>query len=342
MTRSRVLVVDDSAFARKVLREALQQSPKLDVVGTARDGLDALAKIEELDPDVITLDLVMPNLDGLETLRALAGRARPKVVVVCMADADSDLVLSALAAGATDIVQKPTALATERLYDLSQELVFKVESAAAARRAPSTDLSSGEPSAGTAARYAGAYDLLVIGASTGGPQAVARVLRAFPADFPAAIAVVIHLPVGFTQGYAERLDAECALRVVEAEDGVRLAPGSAVVARGGSHLKLDKDALGVYGRLSSEPRSLHRPSVDALFSSAASCVGRRALGVVLTGMGDDGLEGSRAVRDVGGHVLVEAEQSCVVYGMPRVVWEAGLASAQHELGDMASAVLRLV
>jgi two-component system, chemotaxis family, protein-glutamate methylesterase/glutaminase len=312
----------------------------LDVVGTARDGLDALAKIEELDPDVITLDLVMPQLDGLETLRALAGRARPKVVMVCMAEADSDLALSALAAGAVDIVHKPTALATERLYEVAQELVFKVESAAAARTTR-----HGEESATASIpthAYSHRYDALLIGASTGGPQAVSRILRALPADFPIPIAVVIHLPYGFTQSYAERLNAECALRVVEAEDGGTFTAGSAVVARGGQHLKLGRNNRGMYVSVTAEPRTLHRPSVDQLFSSAAPVLRDRALGVVLTGMGDDGLEGARELRSGGAHVLVEAEGSCVVYGMPRVVWEAGLANAQHLLGDMASAILKLV
>lgn len=341
MTRARVLVVDDSAFARKVLREVLQQSPSLEVVGTARDGLDALAKIEELDPDVITLDLVMPQLDGLDTLRALAGRARPKVVVVCMAEADSDLALSALAAGAVDIVHKPTALATERLYEVAQELVFKVESAAAARSAE-----AGEESAPTGAAekhtYSHRYDVLLLGASTGGPQAVGRILRAIPADFPIPIAVVIHLPPGFTQSFAERLDSECALRVVEAEDDQPLAAGLAVVARGGQHLKLARDGRGLFATISNEPRSLHRPSVNQLFASAAAVVGSRALGVVLTGMGDDGLEGARLLKAAGAQVLVEAERSCVVYGMPRVIQEAGLADAQYMLTDMAGAILKRV
>jgi two-component system chemotaxis response regulator CheB len=341
MTRARVLVVDDSAFARKVLREVLQQSSNLDVVGTARDGLDALAKIDELDPDVITLDLVMPQLDGLETLRALAGRARPKVVVVCMAEADSDLALSALAAGAVDIVHKPTALATERLYEVGQELVFKVESAAAAKITEPVDASaSGEPV--STRDYSRRYDVLLLGASTGGPQAVTRILRALPADFPIPVAVVIHLPSGFTQSFAERLNAECALRVSEAEDARPLTAGMAVVARGGQHLILGRAAQELIVNITNEPRSLHRPSVNQLFGSAAASVGARALGVVLTGMGDDGLEGARKLKAQGAHILVEAERSCIVYGMPRVIQEAGLADAQYLLSDMASAILSRV
>jgi two-component system chemotaxis response regulator CheB len=341
MTTIRVLVVDDSAFARKVLRQVLQATPTIEVVGSARDGIDALAKIQELDPDVVTLDLIMPNLDGLGTLRALSARERPKVVVVCMADADSELALEALAAGAVDVIHKPTALATERLYELAQELVFKVESAAKARPLPAQAAPAAASSLAKAA-YRDSRDVLVIGASTGGPQAIERVLKALPADFPAPIAVVVHLPAGFTQSFAERLNGECALAVLEAYEGVRLKAGQVVIARGGSHLTLARDEAGIYGSLGSEPRSLHRPSLDQLFASAAAVAGRRALGVVLTGMGDDGLAGCRLLREAGAEILVESELTAVVYGMPRVVQEAGLANAQQPLDDIARAILARV
>ncbi len=338
MKATRVLVVDDSAFARKVLRDVLQAVPGLEVVGVARDGLDALAKIEELDPDVVTLDLVMPHLDGLDTLRALAGRPRPRVVVVCMAEADSEQALAALEAGAVDVVHKPTALATDRLYDLSKELIFKVQAAAEARPTPVFVAPPAQPPRLTR-RYRGTRDLLVVGASTGGPQAITRLLKGMPADFPMPIAVVVHLPAGFTHSFAERLDNDCALHVVEATQGIRLTPGVAVIARGGLHLRVLRDGAGLYGSISEQPSSLHRPSVDQLFSSAASAAPGRVLGVVLTGMGDDGLVGSRKLVEGGSELLVETEASCVVYGMPRVVQEAGLASGQFRSEDMASAVL---
>lgn len=338
MKATRVLVVDDSAFARKVLRDVLQAVPGLEVVGVARDGLDALAKIEELDPDVVTLDLVMPHLDGLDTLRALAGRPRPRVVVVCMAEADSEQALAALEAGAVDVVHKPTALATNRLYDLSKELVFKVQAAAEARPTPVL-LAPPAPPPRLTRPYRGTRDLLVVGASTGGPQAITKLLKGMPADFPMPIAVVVHLPAGFTHSFAERLDNECALHVVEATQGVRLTQGVAVIARGGLHLRVLRDAAGLYGSISEHPSSLHRPSVDQLFSSAASAAPGRVLGVVLTGMGDDGLVGSRKLAEGGSELIVETEASCVVYGMPRVVQEAGLASGQFRSEDMASAVL---
>lgn len=342
MKAIRVLIVDDSAFARKVLRDVLQAVPGIEVVGTARDGLDALSKIEDLDPDVVTLDLVMPNLDGLDTLRALGARARPRVVVVCMADSDSEQALAALEAGAVDVVHKPTALATDRLYDLSQELIFKVQAAAEARPTPVFADPPPAP-AHVSRRYRGSRDLLVIGASTGGPQAITRLLRGLPADFPVPVAVVVHLPAGFTQSFADRLDNECALRVVEATEGLRLTPGLAAIARGGLHLQVKRDEVGLYASITPTPTSsLHRPSVDQLFSSAALAAPGRVLGVVLTGMGDDGLLGSRKLAETGAQLLVETEASCVVYGMPRVVYEAGLASAQFRIDDMAAAVIERV
>jgi two-component system chemotaxis response regulator CheB len=182
-----------------------------------------------------------------------------------------------------------------------------------------------------------------LGASTGGPQAITQVLRALPADFPAPIVVVLHLPWGFTQGYAERLNELCALRVAEAKEGTRLEPGRAVVAPGGSHLRVQRDGAGnLFTVLSELPRSLHRPSLDELFQSAATVTAQRTLAVVLTGMGDDGLAGSRALHARGADVLVQSERTCVVYGMPRVVQEAGLARAQHDLADLPGAILKLV
>jgi two-component system, chemotaxis family, protein-glutamate methylesterase/glutaminase len=338
VTDIRILIVDDSAFARKVLRDLLQATPGMEVVGIARDGLDALAKIEELKPDVMTLDLVMPHLDGLGVLRALPRDHAPKVVVVCMADADSALALAALDAGAVDVVHKPTSLATQRLYDLSAELIFKVQAAAAAAAVPRDAVPAPGPLAPTRA-YEGNFELLAIGASTGGPQALTRILKALPRDLPAPVAVVVHLPAGFTQSFADRLNGECLLNVIEATNGVRLVPGVVAIAPGGWHLRARRDADGLFGEVSAQPASLHCPSVDELFVSAAAAAPGRVLGVVLTGMGNDGTRGAEALHSRGSPVLVEAERSSVVYGMPRSVKEAGFAAAEHELEAMPSAIL---
>ena len=336
MTRPvRVLVVDDSAFARKVLREILSQREGIDVVDIARDGLEALEKIADLTPDVVTLDLVMPGLDGVGVLRALPPVDPPRVVVVSMSDADSELGVEALACGAFDIVHKPTALATQRLYELSDELVAKVLAAAAARVPPPLPLP--RPIDVPASR--GKREIVVVGTSTGGPQALTRLISALPADFPVAMAVVLHIPVGYTESLARRLDSVSQVEVREAEEDLALCPGRVVLARAGIHLKMNRRRGALTCRLDVNPLvSLHTPSVDALFESAAEQCGARTVGVVLTGMGNDGLRGSNLLRERGGVVLTQSEASCVVYGMPRSVVEAHLSSAEAEIDGMAALI----
>jgi two-component system chemotaxis response regulator CheB len=333
--KTRVLVVDDSAFTRKVVRESLTAHPELEVIATASDGIDALEKIAALKPDVVTLDLVMPNLDGLGVLKALPAEQRRRVVIVSMADGESDLAVAALAAGAFDLVHKPTALAIDSLRDIAAELVEKVLLAAQVR--PSGDAA---PTLDAAIQASGASQRVVlIGTSTGGPQALTHLLRALPGDFPAPIVIVLHIPPGYTEALAARLDAECAIDVVEARAGLALRPGLAIVALAGLHLYLVTQEGTTRTHLDVEPvTSVHRPSVDVLFQSAARTLGSRALGVVLTGMGDDGLAGSRAIVEAGGSVITEAESSAVVYGMPRVVKEAGLSVAEAPLARMAAEI----
>ncbi len=333
----RVLVVDDSAFARKVLRQVLSNAEGVEVVGVARDGLDALEKVAELSPDVLTLDLVMPGLDGLGVLRALTpGASAPRVVVVSSAGEESELAVAALQAGAVELVHKPTALATERLYELGSELVEKVRTAA---RAVARAVPEPTPAASPAAPVtrAAAKRLVVVGTSTGGPQALTRLLSELPVDFPSPVALALHIPTGYTEAVAKRLDAHCALEVLEAVDGLELRPGRVVLARSGQHLKLERHGPLTLARLDRHPlRTAHHPCVDILFESAARTWGADAVGLVLTGMGDDGLLGARAIRDAGGTVLTESESSCVVYGMPRAVNEAGLATASAPLEDLVA------
>jgi two-component system chemotaxis response regulator CheB len=337
--RVRVLVVDDSAFARKVMREVLSNDPRIEVIGTARDGLDALEKIAEMTPDVVTLDLVMPELDGVGVLDALRELPKaPRVVIVTMSDAVSPLAVAALQAGAFDVVHKPTALATERLYELGAELVEKVMLAATASSGPRTVVASA--SAAKVEPRATRTKVLVIGASTGGPQAITGLLRSLPASFPVPVAVVVHMPVGYTEAFAERLDRECAIEVVEAAEGMKLAPSRVIIARAGVHLTFRKQGTERVVAFDVEPLTApHRPSVDVLFSSAARIFGDGVLGVVLTGMGKDGLEGARDVRAAQGRVIVEDASTCVVYGMPRAVAEAGLSEASIPLPGMYGAIL---
>jgi len=344
-SRIRVLVVDDSAFARKVLRQALEAQPGVEVVGIAADGLEALEKIGALEPDVVTLDLVMPHLDGIGVLRELnklnkSGGA-PRVVVVSFSAEESELVVEALQSGAVDFVKKPTALATDRLYELSEELVSKVTAAAAARVPSLRPISSGVADAPAAERLPTERKLLVIGTSTGGPQALTRLLGKLPQSFPIPIAIALHIPAEYTGSLAKRLDSASALHVVEATEGLELQPGLVVLARGGQNLELERQGLRTLAHLTPQQGSaLYVPSVNLLFESAARAWGAAVLGAVLTGMGDDGLLGSRALVAAGGQVLTEAESTSVIYGMPRCVREAGLAVEEAPLDELAAAIVR--
>ncbi|WP_437746098.1 chemotaxis-specific protein-glutamate methyltransferase CheB [Sorangium sp. So ce302] len=336
----RVLVVDDSAFVRKVLRQVLGASSSIEVVDTAMDGLDALEKIARYKPDVVTLDLVMPNLDGLGVLASLPREGAPRVIVVSSAEADSDLGVRALQQGATDLVEKPTALATDRLFGLADELVRKVLAAAEAKVHRVEPPPAPPPVVGAIPALSRTR-LVVIGASTGGPLALTRLLAAMPAGFPAPIVVALHIPAGYTESLARRLDDGSALSIVEASDDLQLRPGLVVLARGGTHIEVRRNLTRATVCFpATAGASLYCPSVDRLFASAAAEFGPGVLGVVLTGMGDDGLEGSRAIRAAGGRVLAEAESSCIVYGMPRRVLEAGLAAAAAPLDQMPAAILR--
>lgn len=326
MSIARVLVVDDSAFARKVLRESLNASPLIEVVGIARDGLEALEKVIELQPDVVTLDLMMPNLDGLGVLRELtASGSTVRVILVSSSDRDSDLVVEALRLGAFDVVKKPTSLATDVLYELGDELVRKVVAARASRARKASTWAPAAPSRRMVT--GGDVELVVIGTSTGGPNALTRVLAGLPADFPVPIAIALHIPADYTPALAARLNDDCKLEVVEGGAVTLLGPGLVVLARGGMHMRVVRRAGSLITMMSKEPSNADFfPSVDLLFESAAAATGKRTLGVVLTGMGNDGTRGARAIVEAGGAVISEAEESCVVYGMPRCVAEAGLSS----------------
>lgn len=339
--RIRVLIVDDSAFSRKVLRRVLSQLPDVEVVGIARDGLDALEQCALLKPEVLTLDLMMPELDGLGVLRALSERpGAPRVVLVSSTALDSALAVEALQLGAFDIVTKPTALATDRLYEMSADLVHKVRLAARAEACDEPSIP--EPSPAPIVRRQNRASLLVIGTSTGGPHALTKLLTALPADFPLPIAAVVHIPVGYTSTLAERIDRNSRLRVVEAEEGLEFGRGTAVIARAGLHLRLSRTDLGnARCTLDAEPLNvLHRPSVNVLFESAANAFEAGVMALVMTGMGDDGLLGARTIHDRGGIVLTESSSSCIVDGMPRAIVEAGLSDGQARLEHLAETVLQ--
>jgi two-component system chemotaxis response regulator CheB len=339
----RVLVVDDSAYVRKVVSQMLSLSPSLEVVGTARDGREALERVSELRPDVVTCDLIMPELDGVGFVREQMRRRPLPIVIVSVASESGELVLSALDAGAVDFIQKPTALASDRLLEMADDLVGKVL-AAAGSRARSASSVSAAPAQLSTQRIRGSFDAVVVGISTGGPQALRIVIPRLPADLPVPIAIVLHMPIGFTELYARKLDELSALTVMEAEDGIEVRSGSVLIAPAGRHLRLRRSANGtVVTHLDVKPLDTpHRPSVDVLFQSAADVYGERVLGVVMTGMGSDGREGAAWIKAKGGTILTEAEESCVVYGMPRSVVDAGLSDRSVALEVMAEAIMELL
>lgn len=342
-TPVRVLVVDDSAYIRKVVKEMLSRSPALEVVGTARDSEEALELVERLKPDVVTCDLIMPGTDGVEFIQRQMSRRRLPIVIVSMAGESSERVLSGLDAGAIDFVQKPTALATEKVFDVADELIAKVTAAAGASMRALPQAEGARPAVATST-FRNRYSVLVVGVSTGGPQGLKSVIARLPADFPIPVAVVLHMPIGYTEAYAKRLDELSALTVIEARDGEELRPGVVLVAPAGRHLKLQRDADGrVISRLDVLPLDMpHRPSVDVLFQSAAEVYGERVLGVVMSGMGADGRDGAAWIKARGGHVLTEAEETCVVYGMPRAIVEAGLSDQEVPLDHLSTAIIERV
>jgi two-component system chemotaxis response regulator CheB len=342
----RVLAVDDSAYVRKVIRQMLSRSPFIEVVGTARDGKEALEMAEQLRPDVITCDLNMPELDGVGFVREQMLRRPIPIVIVSIANEGSELALTALDAGAVDFVQKPTALATERIFEVSDELVEKVKAAAGVQMARFQTILERKPAVEPPldTPRAGLVDIVVLGISTGGPQALKYLIPQLPADFSVPLVMVMHMPVGYTEMYAQRLDEISQLKVSEAREGEVIKPGVVLLAQAGRHLALHRQADGaVVTHLDARPfDSAHRPSVDVLFKSAAELFGSRTLGVVMTGMGSDGKQGAAWIKSQGGMVFTEAEQSCVVYGMPLSVVEAGLSDASVPLEKMAQSILKVV
>jgi two-component system chemotaxis response regulator CheB len=339
----KTLVVDDSAFVRKVVREMLLRSPHIDVVGMARNGQDALQMVEDLQPDVVTCDLIMPELDGVGFVRKqLAKKAVPILLLTASAQ-DAELVLEALEAGAVDFIQKPTALANEQLLSMREELIQKVKNAAVSPLPSLAVRPLKEPKRDPhVAAVARKVDVVLIGISTGGPQALRYLIPQFPADFPVPIVIVLHIPVGYTALFAERLNEISRLPVKEACDGCPVAKGTALLAPAGQHLTFTRKADGqVFVALSfNTAGKAHCPSVDVLFESAAAIYKDRILGVVMTGMGEDGKQGAARIKSQGGTILTEAETSCVIYGMPRSVVEAGLSDGAIPIESMMEEISR--
>jgi two-component system chemotaxis response regulator CheB len=343
----RVLVVDDSAFMRRVISEAIAAEPDMEVAGVAINGLDALLKVEQVQPDVLTLDVEMPDMDGLTALRHLMARyPRPVVMLSSLTQAGAATTIRALTLGAVDFVSKPSGPISLDFHRVREELVQKIRVAATAKvRGPRAGVReerdpgrrTSHPAPARSATNSAPWDrLVVIGASTGGPRALSTLLPDLPATGSAAYLIVQHMPAGFTHSLAERLDTLTPLHVREAVNGDRLSADTVLVARGNYHLRLN--GSGVV-ELDQGPR-VHgvRPSVDVALHSVAHAFGNRTVTVILTGMGLDGAAGAASVRAAGGCVLAEDESSCVVWGMPRAVVERAGADQVVPLDGMARTI----
>jgi two-component system chemotaxis response regulator CheB len=352
VSRSRVLIVDDSALVRQILREILSSDSALEVVGAASDPFHAWSIIQTANPDVVTLDVEMPRMDGLEFLeRLMRAHPMPVVMVSSLTERGCETTFKALELGAVDYVTKPTVDIGRGVEALAREIVEKVKMAARARpRRPRRESATRSPMplaatpVGSVNRGALARSteiVMALGASTGGTEAIREVLTAMPADAPGMV-IVQHMPENFTRLFAERLDKMCAIRVREATDGERVIPGIALLAPGGAtHMQLQRCGGQYVVRLvSTPPRHHHRPSVDVLFESCADQAGRNAVGAIMTGMGDDGARGLLAMRSAGAHTVAEHESTCVVYGMPRAAVEMAAAEVVQPLHAIAETLLR--
>jgi len=351
-----VVVVDDSAFMRKALSSMLEKDPEIKVVATARDGQEGLDLIRKHNPDVITLDIEMPRMDGLTALKhIMMEMPKPVLMVSSLTVEGAEATLKAMELGAVDFIPKQLSKVSLDIVKIELDLQAKVKQIARrkfrppvlARKPCIPSSSSPCPPGETEARReivrpSGSLvrDLVAIGVSTGGPPAVQKVLSGLPKDFPAAIVIAQHMPAAFTGPFAKRLDGVCQVNVKEAETGDRLMPGHVFIAPGGKHLKLHQRVSRVEIEITTDPvEALYKPSANVLVASAAEAVGRRALGVILTGMGSDGMEGVKVLKQKGGRALAQSDASCVVYGMPKAIVDAGLADEIVDIEEMAQAIM---
>ncbi|MBC18541.1 MAG: chemotaxis response regulator protein-glutamate methylesterase [Desulfovibrio sp.] len=341
-----VLVVDDSAFMRKAISTMLDKDPGIKVIGTARDGQEGLEMVRKLNPDVVTMDIEMPKMDGLTALRHIMMEApRPVLMVSSLTTEGAEATLKAMELGAVDFIPKQLSKVSLDIIKIEKDLIERVKTVAArqmrhravsrrpvARPVPSvsqTKARKGRP----------VRDVVAIGVSTGGPPVVQKILSSLPEDFPAGILIAQHMPAAFTGPFAQRLDSVSKIKVKEAENGDVFKPGHAYVAPGGKHIVLDQKISRINIVVTDQPAdALYKPSANVLISSVAEAVGRRALGVILTGMGSDGCEGIRDLKNKGGKALAQSDNTCVVYGMPKAIVDENLADEVVDLDDLAGTI----
>ena len=332
----KVLICDDSALIRSVMSEIIRAQPDMEVVGVAPDPLVARELIKQTNPDVLTLDVEMPKMDGLDFLEKLMRlRPMPVVMVSSLTERGSEITLRALELGAVDFVTKPKLSIQSGMREYAELIADKIRGAAKARVKPRQLAPAGAQGDGSLPLVknplTSSEKLIIIGASTGGTEAIKDFLVQMPSDCP-GILITQHMPEGFTRSFAKRLDGLCKIAVREAEEGERILPGHAFIAPGHSHLLLARSGANYVTKLDQGPPvNRHRPSVDVLFDSAAQCAGKNAVGVILTGMGKDGAQGMLEMKKAGAYNFAQDEASCVVFGMPR---EAIAVGAAHEVGSL--------
>lgn len=350
----RILVIDDSAFNRRTITRILEEVPGIEVVGYAVNGEDGLRKTADLNPDLITLDLEMPRIDGFTFLRIIMQK-KPTPIIVVSSLAEDEKVFKALELGAIDFVAKPTSRSDIQLFNIREDLIRKVLQCArtdmskilrpmqqhAGPRPVLRKASSRSAAVTTSTALDSPHRLVLIGASTGGPTAVQQVLSVISADLPLMFAVSQHMPAGFTHAFAERLNKFCDLEVKEAATGDKMKPGCVLVAPGGHNLTFRRRGSDLFAQVvAPDPGQRYVPSVDAMFISAMEVTHSPAIGVVLTGMGNDGAQGVRRIKSGGGQVIAESEDSCVVFGMPREAIATGHVDAVLPLADIGAEIVR--
>ena len=340
MSSIKVLVIDDSAFMRQIISRMLETDPSITVVGVARDGEDALHKIERLQPDVLTLDLEMPKMDGLAFLaKIMAERPLPVVVVSSWAAAGADKTIQALELGAVDFVTKPVSIPSESMWDIAEELLAKVRAAGSANIVGHAADTPPRELPAACRKPADEPAICCLAASTGGPKALQSIVARFPSDFPMGVLLVQHMPPGFTSVFACHLAGLVGLPVSEASDGRLLERGHVLIAPSGYQTTVVGGPGRLYLRVGAAPQSAYRPSADVTFDSIAKACGSHAIGVLLTGMGQDGARGLLAMRRRGAKTIAESGETCVVHGMSRVAAEIGAADLVLPLWQIPEAIL---